>query len=219
MNHHGFTTTRRWRALRVEILERDGYKCRIHGPKCKGKAAEVDHIIPVADGGAIWDPANLRASCSACNVWRAQQQKAKHGWRRSRTRITLVVGPIAAGKSTYVQEHAGPNDLVVDYDAISKALGPVLPRGHGGVRHQMVTDVRNKLLRDIRRGDVKADRAWIISCNPEAEAIFPHHEVLVLDPGREEILKRCANERPDTLLPTVDEWYRKRGKPENVREW
>lgn len=49
--------------------------------------------------------------------------------------------------------------------------------------------------------------------------MFPHHEVVVLDPGHDEIVRRCATERPAELLWTVDEWYRKRARPENVREW
>lgn len=208
-----------WARVRLEILERDGYRCRVCGPKCKGKATEVDHIIPTADGGPMFDPSNLRASCDWCNTWRAQRQKNKYGWKRSRTKIILVIGPIAAGKSTYVSENAGPRDLVVDYDAISKALGPELPRGHNGVRHEMVREVRNRLIKQIQRGDVAAERAWIISCNPDAEAIFPHHEVRVVDPGRDEVIRRCVKERPAELLWTVDEWYEKRSTPEAIREW
>lgn len=209
----------RWQRLRLEILERDGYRCKVCGPKCKGKANEADHIIPVADGGPIWEPSNLRAACDACNTWRAQLQKNKLGWKRSKTHIVLVVGPMGSGKSTYVKEHAGPNDLVVDYDAISNALGPELPRGNSGVRHEMVREVRNRLIKQIQRGDVNAETAWILSCNPDAETIFPHHEVRIVDPGRDEIMRRCATERPASLLWTVDEWYRKRKAPEAVREW
>lgn len=218
-----WSTTPRWRRLRLEILERDGYRCQVRGARCRGEADEVDHIIPVADGGPIWEPSNLRASCSWCNTWRAQRQKSVDGWRRSKARIVLVVGPIGAGKSTYVKKLASQNDVVIDYDAISKALGPELPRGHGGERHKLVNKLRGSLLTQVRRGEVQADTVWIISCNPNAEQMFPYHEVVVVDPGREEVLRRCAEERPWTLHHVVDEWYAARKVqqqvPSGIREW
>src|SRR5664280_1276336 len=59
-----------WRRVRLTILERDGYLCRIKGPKCTVIATQVDHIVPVkpdGSGGAWFEPANLRAACFACN--------------------------------------------------------------------------------------------------------------------------------------------------------
>ncbi|MGY9045996.1 MAG: HNH endonuclease, partial [Rhodobacterales bacterium] len=47
-DHHRYskriTRTKRWQALRAEILERDRYRCRSCG--CGGRL-EVDHIKPV----------------------------------------------------------------------------------------------------------------------------------------------------------------------------
>lgn len=37
--------------------------------------------------------------------------------------VTVVTGPPCAGKSTYVREHAGQGDVVVDLDAIAQSLG------------------------------------------------------------------------------------------------
>lgn len=65
-----------WQRLRLKILERDGYKCQVRGPKCKGVATAADHIIPTSDGGAMFDPANLRAACQWCNTWRAKEKYA-----------------------------------------------------------------------------------------------------------------------------------------------
>lgn len=59
-----------WRRIRKQILERDNYRCQIGGPGCRGLADEVDHILPVALGGAWWDAENLRASCRVCNLGR-----------------------------------------------------------------------------------------------------------------------------------------------------
>jgi 5-methylcytosine-specific restriction endonuclease McrA len=56
-----------WRRVRVVVLERDGHLCQIRGRRCELNAGEVDHIIRPEDGGAWYDPDNLRASCGPCN--------------------------------------------------------------------------------------------------------------------------------------------------------
>jgi 5-methylcytosine-specific restriction endonuclease McrA len=56
-----------WRTLRRVILERDRGVCQVRGPGCTTDATAVDHIVPACEGGDFYDPANLRASCRACN--------------------------------------------------------------------------------------------------------------------------------------------------------
>lgn len=59
-----------WRAIRLTILERDNWTCQIRGPRCKTRANQVDHIIPLTEGGTRLDPINLRAACTPCNAGR-----------------------------------------------------------------------------------------------------------------------------------------------------
>jgi 5-methylcytosine-specific restriction endonuclease McrA len=49
------------------VIDRDLGLCQIKGPHCTTYATEVDHIVPRIEGGALFDPANLRAACRACN--------------------------------------------------------------------------------------------------------------------------------------------------------
>ena len=56
-----------WRRLRLAVLDRDLWLCQIKGPGCARYATQVDHIVARADGGDVWDTANLRAACRACN--------------------------------------------------------------------------------------------------------------------------------------------------------
>ncbi len=51
---------------RFEILKRDGFRCRYCGAGCLSTVLEVDHVVPVAEGGTD-DPANLVAACHDCN--------------------------------------------------------------------------------------------------------------------------------------------------------
>jgi 5-methylcytosine-specific restriction endonuclease McrA len=53
-----------WRRFRAMILARDGYRCVICGINVAGPGqARVDHIKRVNDGGAVFDPANVRTLC------------------------------------------------------------------------------------------------------------------------------------------------------------
>lgn len=209
-----------WRRVRKAVLERDGYRCRIHGPKCTEQATEVDHIVPHDAGGARYDPDNLRAACGTCNKGRAARQKHRGGWRRSSTRVVLVVGPPGAGKSSHVAEHAGAQDLVIDYDVLAEALGG---NGHGAGNHEVTSAARNAVLRRLQRGEVDAPVAWIVSANPRAEEMFPHHEVVTVDPGRDEVLRRCDEAgRPGRWRRLVDDWYAARRVGSRVgpsRDW
>lgn len=67
----------RWQRVRPLILQRDGFRCQINGPNCTRTATEVDHIVSIREGGALLDPANLRASCKTCNVGRANRHRAR----------------------------------------------------------------------------------------------------------------------------------------------
>lgn len=209
-----------WRIVRKRVLEERGL-CEIRGSKCTGVATEVDHIVPVAAGGARLDPMNLRPACKACNSGRASSEKAQNGWRRSRTRIVLVVGPPGAGKSTLVRERATDRDVVVDYDEIMAAFGPALPRG-SSQRHDVVMAARNAVLTRLRRGEIDADRAWVISTNPAAETMFAHHEVIIVDPGIETVLKQAAEAgRPSSFVRIIQNWYAARSGigTGSSREW
>lgn len=159
----------------MEILERDHYICRVRGPHCTVKADEVDHIVPTADGGDRWANENLRAACHWCNSWRASQTKSRDGWKRAHTRIFLVTGPEIEPLSAFVQDNAAPDDLVIDWTALVNAVGNNVDE---------VKKLRGSLLSRVRRGESQAVRAWITSCNPDAERMFPYHELVSWWPAR-----------------------------------
>ena len=209
-----------WRRVRLLVLQRDGYQCRINGPKCETVANQVDHIVPIDAGGRRLDMNNLRAACGPCNGGRAARTKHREGWRRASTRIVLVVGPPGAGKSTLVAEQAGPSDVVVDYDVIAEAFGS---GQHKAGKSDAATKARGAVLTALRRGELDAPKAWIVSASPDAESMFPHHEVVEVDPGEVEVLRRCREAgRPAKWQRLVSDWYRKRGSDEPVgasREW
>jgi len=58
--------TKRWKALRLEALRRDGWAC----VKCDAKGRlEVDHIQPVREAPErAYDLTNLQCLCPACHA-------------------------------------------------------------------------------------------------------------------------------------------------------
>lgn len=53
--------------LRFEILMRDDFTCQYCGAKAPDAALQVDHVIPVADGGPT-SRLNLVTACQPCNA-------------------------------------------------------------------------------------------------------------------------------------------------------
>jgi 5-methylcytosine-specific restriction endonuclease McrA len=54
---------RQWRKVREYVLIRDGHVCHW----CGAPANTADHVVPLIDGGARLDPANVVAACRSCN--------------------------------------------------------------------------------------------------------------------------------------------------------
>lgn len=52
-----------WPARRKRILQRDDYLCQIRGPRCTGRATDVDHI----ERGNNHDETNLQSVCRPCH--------------------------------------------------------------------------------------------------------------------------------------------------------
>ena len=94
----------------------------------------------------------------------------------------------------------------------------------GSALHQATMSARNALLKAVREGKTGVAQVWIISANPDAESIFPYHQVVVVDPGVEVVKARVREAgRPVSWFQLVDQWYRGRGgatdQPCGSREW
>lgn len=87
-----YVQTYEWQQLRLAVLLRDGYQCQIKGEKCTGRATTVDHVEPIAEGGAPYDPSNLRAACKPCNF----SLGGKLGRQRQAAKITALEAEVAS---------------------------------------------------------------------------------------------------------------------------
>lgn len=62
-----------------------GGTCEILYPGCMGVATEVDHIVPVAEGGTD-ELGNLQAACPGCHRIKTQAEATRGRERVSRRR-------------------------------------------------------------------------------------------------------------------------------------
>lgn len=122
---------------------------------------------------------------------------------------TVVTGPPCAGKSTWVREHARPDDIVIDYDTLAQALSmsndehdvPDAPR-------RVAMDARMTAITSAaRQHDVDV---WVIDSDPSPErhgvyrmARAIYHRI---DPGIDVCLER-AQQRPPETEHYIMRWY------------
>ena len=55
---------RRWELVRLEALDRDGWRCGT----CGRYGNEGDHITPLFLGGAVYDLDNIQCLCKSCHL-------------------------------------------------------------------------------------------------------------------------------------------------------
>lgn len=67
-----------WGRVREVIYARDGGICMKCGKKVSKDDFHVDHLIPVAMGGAEWDLNNLEISCKECNLQKGTQVEREY---------------------------------------------------------------------------------------------------------------------------------------------
>jgi broad-specificity NMP kinase len=126
--------------------------------------------------------------------------------------VTLVTGSPCAGKTTYVQQHAGPDDTVLDMDAIAVDLGSDRDWRH----RQVKVDRANRRMRTgiWAVATSTTGTSWVIRCVADGHqrqhlaAKLKADQVLVLKPDLDVVLDR-ASHRPDPIATQrlVRDWY------------
>jgi len=120
--------------------------------------------------------------------------------RTTHTNITLVTGPPCSGKTTYVQQHMQPGDLVIDYDALAVALGSPDTHDHPKQLVPYIMQARDAVIDRIQR-DRTLKQAWLIRTRPRPSDLAIATEHIALDTPREECLRRAiAAGRPTATI-------------------
>lgn len=195
-------------ALTAAVLAHYGNKCWLRLPGCTGIATTKDHVIPYAQGGDD-SLENFRPACRSCN--------SKRQDRTMGPSVRVVTGPPGAGKSTYVQEHAHPMDIVIDLDRIARAImpGDAPSHGHPGHVRHVAIGMRSAAIQRATRLSEQVG-VWIIHSIPKPDQLAEYArmrwEVITIDPGAETVRARVASERPRDMDAVVDRWYDQQDK-------
>lgn len=76
-----------WEETRKRVLDLAGndIHCAICGkpldrnaPRCTAQAVEIDHIVPIARGGAPYEISNLQTLCFRCNRRKGKRMDSDH---------------------------------------------------------------------------------------------------------------------------------------------
>lgn len=193
--------------LTALVLATYGNVCMLRMAGCTGKATTKDHIVPYSHGGDD-SLENFRPACRNCNSKRSNRVVSGHG-----ATVKVVIGPPAAGKTTHVTDHATAHDIVIDLDALARALMPVqLESTHVypvHVRHVAIGARKAAIDRATRLRERVT--VWIIHALPSPDDLTNYRslqwQVITIDPGRDVVLERCRRLRPDYIMPAVDRWY------------
>ena len=220
--------------LTRQVLDYYGRACWLRLPGCTKIATTKDHVIPYAAGGTD-QLSNFRPACQSCN---SKRQDRKVGGQ-----VRIITGPPAAGKSTYIAEHAYPTDVVIDLDRIAQALMPPpatnggTPLADGGAPHQQgyPAHVRHIAIGARQAAISRATRLrenvgiWIIHSVPTPDQLEEYKrmgwQIIPIDPGEHIVRERIANQRASSMHDVADRWYDKpsddQSKPliEPSRDW
>lgn len=174
-------------------------------------ATTKDHVIPYSLGGSD-DLENLRPAHGTCNKRRGNRVINGYG-----ARIHVVMGPPAAGKTRHVLDHATLTDIVIDLDAIARALMPItLNETHVYPEHVRHVAIGARAAAIDRATRLAAGvGVWIIHADPTHRDLddyrFLRYDVITIDPGREIVEQRVRAERPPYMRAYVPKWYARHG--------
>lgn len=122
--------------------------------------------------------------------------------------VTLITGPPCSGKTTYVNEHKQPNDIVIDYDQLAVALGS--PDTHNHPEHiRSVTT--SAWLAAISAAHKTGHKTWLIRTFPTPNDTSIAKETITLDVDADTCKQRATHDgRPDTWHEVINAWWNNR---------
>lgn len=128
-------------------------------------------------------------------------------------KVVLVSGPPCAGKTTYVDEHRGPDDVVIDFDALAHALGyPTTHVAWPADAHPARTVALRARASALRAAAevLGPHTVWLVQANPTGDQTHLRiDERHVLDPGADECHRRATERNGDTdsIHREIEHWY------------
>lgn len=147
-----FYNSKEWRALRDRLIAESNFLCSVCGESyLKNSAQLIGHHIQeltpanVQDANIALNPANIKIICRRCHD--KEHRRFEFGGGHD---VYIVYGSPCSGKSTYVNQVSQRGDLIVDFDAIMKAISGCEYHHHLNALKKPAFAVRDVLLEQVR---------------------------------------------------------------------
>jgi hypothetical protein len=124
--------------------------------------------------------------------------------------LTVITGAPCSGKSTYLGQHARPDDIVIDFDAIAQALGSRATHGHSAHIAAVASRAWLAAVCEAIAQHQAGRRAWVIDTAPtpnrrrQYEAAGARTVTCTADPA--ELHRRAEGNRPPDWHGRIDQW-------------
>lgn len=126
--------------------------------------------------------------------------------------LIVVSGPPTAGKSTWIQAHAKPRDIVIDLDRIALALaGPGADdHDHDDVLLKVAHKARFAAIREAEQLRDQRD-IYLIHTMPSSKARAKYRRLnarmVTVDPGQAVVMQRVRDLRQPGMERVATRWY------------
>lgn len=219
-----------WVKVRAMALQRDYGLCQVCLKKSMIHSADlVHHIVEIKED---WGQRILLDNLvSLCNMHHNQiHHGAKkyvndfiefypNNLRQSIIPLTIICGAPGSGKTTYVSESKGSNDIVIDLDDITSRISGCEWYKTDSKWLKRSIDKRNKMLYSLSQQN-GYDRAWFIVSAPTAKErdywnnMLSPINIIVMDVSEEECIRRIVDDKrrinqANRFIPIVNNWFLK----------
>ncbi|WP_371528385.1 ATP-binding protein [Streptomyces sp. NBC_01283] len=129
--------------------------------------------------------------------------------------LYVITGPPASGKSSWIDSHAKPTDIVIDLDRITRALtGPGAPAwNQDPIQLRVAHRARYAAMDEAFTLRDKTD-VYLIHTMPSAKARARYKrldaKVITVDPGRDVVMQRIEAMRDPAMKRVAARWYNSR---------